>query len=50
MGSDQSRTAGDKEVPEGPIDYYELLQVDIEATPEEIKVRTPAQQLLGGGR
>lgn len=38
MGSDQSRTAGDKEEVEGPLDYYELLQVDVEATPEEIKV------------
>ncbi|CAK9786692.1 hypothetical protein CC85DRAFT_129532 [Cutaneotrichosporon oleaginosum] len=37
MGNDQSRTADKEEPEDGPIDYYELLQVDIEATPEEIK-------------
>ncbi len=39
MGNDQSRSQGDREEVEGPIDYYELLQVDIEATADEIKVR-----------
>lgn len=38
MGAEQSKSKG-KEQEEGPLDYYELLQVDIEATPEEIKVR-----------
>ncbi|WRT65403.1 uncharacterized protein IL334_002346 [Kwoniella shivajii] len=40
MGNDQSRSsggAGDKDVEERPPNYYELLQVDEEATAEEIK-------------
>ncbi|BEI95756.1 hypothetical protein CcaverHIS631_0107050 [Cutaneotrichosporon cavernicola] len=37
MGNDQSRTRDNKEEIEGPADYYEILQVDIEATAEEIK-------------
>lgn len=40
MGNDQSRSAkGGEEANDGPIDYYELLKVDVEATPDEIKVR-----------
>lgn len=39
MGAEQSKSKG-KDQEEGPLDYYELLQVDIEATPEEIKVRS----------
>ncbi|WVQ83519.1 hypothetical protein IAT38_005660 [Cryptococcus sp. DSM 104549] len=40
MGNDQSRTSsggGADPVADGPLDYYELLQVDEEATGEEIK-------------
>ncbi|KAL1410160.1 hypothetical protein Q8F55_004165 [Vanrija albida] len=39
MGNDQSRSSASKEEDESNrrIDYYELLQVDIEATPDEIK-------------
>lgn len=38
MGAEQSKSK-EKDQDDGPLDYYELLQVDIEATPEEIKVR-----------
>jgi len=39
MGNDQSRTSGDQTGTDGrPPDYYQLLQVDEDATGEEIKV------------
>jgi len=37
MGNDQSRTKDASGETAGPIDYYELLQVDEEATYDEIK-------------
>ncbi|WVQ94337.1 hypothetical protein IAU59_001416 [Kwoniella sp. CBS 9459] len=37
MGNDQSRTTGDKSTEERPPDYYELLQVDEDATADEIR-------------
>lgn len=39
MGNDQSRSAGnDQSAEDKPPDYYQLLQVDEEASYEEIKV------------
>ena len=35
MGNDQSRTSGPQEVK--PLDYYELLQLQEDATGDEIK-------------
>lgn len=49
MGAEQSKSKG-KDQEEGPLDYYELLQVDIEATPEEIKVGPPAIQVRADSR
>ena len=42
MGAEQSKSK-EEDQGEVPLDYYELLQVDIEATPEEIKVGTAVQ-------
>lgn len=39
MGSDHSRSAGGQSEEERPPDYYELLQIDEEATEDELRVR-----------
>lgn len=47
MGAEQSKSKGKNQADDGPLDYYELLQVDIEATPDEIKVRLEVMTFFG---